>query len=721
MTAEYFTTPKNISLQDRLDDFKILQRGMNVTRPLKWPESATTESSGMLPDMYRLSSVLRQSFENLFDRWHDAGCRLSEQEKTQLIDLEARFSVWGRTVGAFRRSQSSASLDSRLVTAARLRQHIADNLELLACALIDIEQIGFGTRENREVAVRELTDDERMLKEFEAELAATSTSFRHLTTTVEHTITTFACTELADELILANQVVASLLRTAVYITDNAPRERYFRSQRATVADLFRDIGHLKDKFPYLDRNKPWLLERLARANVSTRQYLTYREDHYDNIAQSDEDDEARASQSSQRDGRSRPSTEATKVSQDIDPTTLEKDDGQSESASSITPSVVGSLAVRFPALPEELDSGKRFCPLCRTIINLGSSKPRERWHKHVLHDLEPYVCTFDRCTENPFPSRRQWFEHEVRAHRQLWSCQICKNLITRRLEEFEAHISKCLVRHRDSSATDPSDISLLIRACQSPMRVVKPAECPFCGYDWLQIHVGVSHSDTSVSLQAYRAHVGEHLLDEALFSLRQMHLEWEDEGEDKTTYAGSSASSAALLEDDSLSEVRGFGDLLTHSLTTEDREDRADVAPPEEVADIIASREDDPDDSISSERDYDFVSSSTLIREHEADDNEVGDDEVIELPRNAVTASKDFVLPNKVETAHDDAEETANPDTAQSSSLPRKFLATHAYSYQGQTRLTELSASGLRDKNLKILRSRQGMDSLVCLHIFHVD
>lgn len=42
----------------------------------------------------------------------------------------------------------------------------------------------------------------------------------------------------------------------------------------------------------------------------------------------------------------------------------------------------------------------------------------------MLHDLQPYLCTYDNCSSQDqlFATRRTWAEHESSAHRQSWRC-----------------------------------------------------------------------------------------------------------------------------------------------------------------------------------------------------------------------------------------------------------------------------------------------------------
>ena len=66
------------------------------------------------------------------------------------------------------------------------------------------------------------------------------------------------------------------------------------------------------------------------------------------------------------------------------------------------------------------------CPYCGTLQKIPITAPRA-WEKHVLRDLQPYVCTFEPCDMSGhfFSTKDEWFDHELTVHRTLWSCNTC--------------------------------------------------------------------------------------------------------------------------------------------------------------------------------------------------------------------------------------------------------------------------------------------------------
>lgn len=80
--------------------------------------------------------------------------------------------------------------------------------------------------------------------------------------------------------------------------------------------------------------------------------------------------------------------------------------------------------IDLPGPPPEAMRGLEFtCPFCHVLCPAKQGRGRA-WRQHVLHDLQPYVCTYQDC---PLPNelyrtRNQWIKHEDSAHRQCWRC-----------------------------------------------------------------------------------------------------------------------------------------------------------------------------------------------------------------------------------------------------------------------------------------------------------
>ncbi|KAK1969291.1 hypothetical protein LY78DRAFT_678614 [Colletotrichum sublineola] len=44
--------------------------------------------------------------------------------------------------------------------------------------------------------------------------------------------------------------------------------------------------------------------------------------------------------------------------------------------------------------------------------------------EHILRDIQPYICTYEECSDADalYASRSAWLAHEANAHRRVWRC-----------------------------------------------------------------------------------------------------------------------------------------------------------------------------------------------------------------------------------------------------------------------------------------------------------
>ncbi|KAI9881508.1 MAG: hypothetical protein M1830_000071 [Pleopsidium flavum] len=158
-----------------------------------------------------------------------------------------------------------------------------------------------------------------------------------------------------------------------------------------------------------------------------------------------------------------------------------------------------------PKLPNDHDWGSIFrCPVCGdTVRNINN---RADWKKHVFDDLEPYICSFLRCSNgiNTFASRRAWIDHEFSKHRvKVWPCTPCSMTFGRAVD-FREH-----VKQTHSTLLTSSQVEDAVRAETTRMLYQPNAKqmCPFC----LAVPAESKHT--------FAAHVGEHMQEVALAAL----------------------------------------------------------------------------------------------------------------------------------------------------------------------------------------------------------
>lgn len=127
--------------------------------------------------------------------------------------------------------------------------------------------------------------------------------------------------------------------------------------------------------------------------------------------------------------------------------------------------------------------------------------------RHVFTDLQPYICTFENCTLGPFPTRHEWFNHELESHRKQWRCTKCRN------SKFTS--TSHLREHFDSThqgAFTDTQWPFILKACEHPLRTFEPHSCPFC-LSW------DPPENEAYNIQEFGRHLGSHLQQLALTAL----------------------------------------------------------------------------------------------------------------------------------------------------------------------------------------------------------
>lgn len=173
----------------------------------------------------------------------------------------------------------------------------------------------------------------------------------------------------------------------------------------------------------------------------------------------------------------------------------------------------------IPSVPIEAEDGTPFlCPYCFRFQRLKREGLEYHWRKHVLQDLEPYICTFSSCGLDTFRSQHAWFEHELLIHRSRWVCPECSTDF-RSSHDLKEHVSQYhhgLVSKRQLSA--------FIDQSKRSVESIQPSECPFCDDSWARADSSFACSDDAlfVNPDQFRRHVGKHMEQVALFSLPRL-------------------------------------------------------------------------------------------------------------------------------------------------------------------------------------------------------
>ncbi|KAF8465057.1 hypothetical protein BDZ91DRAFT_659683, partial [Kalaharituber pfeilii] len=129
--------------------------------------------------------------------------------------------------------------------------------------------------------------------------------------------------------------------------------------------------------------------------------------------------------------------------------------------------------------------------------------------KHVLEDLQPYICTFESCTQRNelFMSRQDWYYHEIQNHRREWVCNLksCENRVFRSRSSFHTHLCEM-----------HNELAFISNYCEVP--ALSEQKCPLCS--------------ALLSPAILKNHLADHLSHIALFTLPMPDPDASDRHED---------------------------------------------------------------------------------------------------------------------------------------------------------------------------------------------
>ncbi|CAK7219343.1 hypothetical protein SCUCBS95973_003790 [Sporothrix curviconia] len=205
----------------------------------------------------------------------------------------------------------------------------------------------------------------------------------------------------------------------------------------------------------------------------------------------------------------------------------------------------------FPKLPlqlTDLTKGKTqlfTCNFCGYDLEAGGKiRTEEDWHQHLLEDLEPYLCTFDKCfsAQETYAQRDEWYRHELESHRikKAWLCPACRKEFDTKHEATEH-----LVHVHCRDPTDEKEIAMMKTMLQQTLsgQNVDTQICPLCG--------------DKVEATDCKDHIGRHL---EYFALLSIANEDASEGDDSDEIFSQS--------DDAMSE-RGRKELVLNTFVAE--------------------------------------------------------------------------------------------------------------------------------------------------------
>ncbi|KAK8134613.1 hypothetical protein PG984_006625 [Apiospora sp. TS-2023a] len=104
------------------------------------------------------------------------------------------------------------------------------------------------------------------------------------------------------------------------------------------------------------------------------------------------------------------------------------------------------VSVHVPPLPEGANKGVPFeCIGCEKMVVM---KNNPTWKRHILADLQPYICLDNTCQQRttPFLTKAQWEQHVISEHKDSipWKnlkCPICLEDISNNASNASKHVA----------------------------------------------------------------------------------------------------------------------------------------------------------------------------------------------------------------------------------------------------------------------------------------
>ncbi|TGO44913.1 hypothetical protein BOTNAR_0722g00040 [Botryotinia narcissicola] len=125
------------------------------------------------------------------------------------------------------------------------------------------------------------------------------------------------------------------------------------------------------------------------------------------------------------------------------------------------------LDVPAPPSKSEGEVKEAICPYCFRIVD-KEDMIQARWKRHVLRDIEPYVCLFDGCNKSTeyFATAEDWVNHMQWQHAVVWCCQAPghESTVYRSEEEFKHHL-----REEHKNAFNETQLSMIVKKASQPV------------------------------------------------------------------------------------------------------------------------------------------------------------------------------------------------------------------------------------------------------------
>ncbi|KAL1854330.1 hypothetical protein Daus18300_011516 [Diaporthe australafricana] len=450
----------------------------------------------------------------------------------RLISEEQRFRLWAHSLGLH--NQGHSSLDYRVRDAVAVKSRLADILAELKGHLENLLAVHRGERQPFEIAAAAAAaapsdgayDGDSDARSTSPSLSSGDTSFYEVDFRMESVAETLdALYSLATKIKNPrNRPQLAIDELYKHIPAHVRKEFIQEREEAAIAiichvqrqQLSEGLQHGGLKASGMSHDEVleqyaspsnWLVRRTGIANARRRQQFVYWKEHAERIVRGPASNappplynDAPAADNKQpfqpEQGEHVPiqpvlgrslATSATRLGE----TFVKLDDLKSVISHQSRVSTVMNLRgdkLEWPSPPVQTASSGFFtCPYCR-IICPRKYLAKEAWCVHLIHDLQPYHCTFERCHDpnRICGTRQEWLEHES-LHTRVWHCAAHGEEFETQ-PEYTAHLHE---KHAEQEAEYFSP-ELIAAAVGPSLRLHR--DCPFCptafsGASALQKHV----------------------------------------------------------------------------------------------------------------------------------------------------------------------------------------------------------------------------------------
>lgn len=483
--------------------------------------------------------------------------KIDARTKVEVENQLGRFKIWAGSIGVF--AAGKASTDFRL-------RDDEDVKELLIDLLVRLRRAVFGFLNP---AIQEETEDESASDVAESSDGSEASLVLSIggessASTAESKILSHHATSLENISNIISKLYrfSAIIRKPTSFQENSRVARFIEKvEDRPDASEFDSHARWQVKFRLPDASDE-ILDRLANAVVFRRRKLLYRERHQKKLSQGVESAfqaevllpvkpmplQRRPGQAQRQTGtllKSGSSVKSASSSMQLSATQASSVNRRALASypkslgggSQITKSAVarrGELDV--PPPPKSVNPTEAVCPYCFEVVN-KAEMARPLWTRHILKDIDPYVCLFEGCSrpKEQYQSFDEWISHMKWQHTLVWSCQAPRHnhLKFDTSAECEAHMRQehvreisdaqipLLVEKSAQPAADPLEVLLRIDEAGPQERSV----CPFCPFAVENTRIPdpralVPDASTSIDgMKQMRDHIAAHLESIALLSL----------------------------------------------------------------------------------------------------------------------------------------------------------------------------------------------------------